>query len=71
MAGVSRSTPYGGIFKRELVAANFKPSARQFPESKILNFLWEVAAEWGYPPPSRSVGIIELAGNLEIIYGAQ
>jgi hypothetical protein len=25
----------------------------------------------GYPPPSRSIGIIELAGNLEIIYGAQ
>src|SRR5215467_12427495 len=32
---------------------------------------WESGWAWGTPPPSRSIGIIDLGENLKVIYGAQ
>jgi hypothetical protein len=57
----------------EEITANSTVNVDQIIQIKICKILdsWESDGFWGTPSPSRSIGIMQLAENLEIVYGAQ
>jgi len=70
LAGLNRSTPHSGIFKRELVAANFQTNHSAVPRIENLNFIVGNGGWAGTPSPPGLLGSSSRGKNLNNLWGS-